>query len=469
MRSPWVLTGLIRSVSLWLVLLAASPALAYTPSSSQEVGLERTGPGTFSIDVEGADIRTVCRAISEFSGRNIVVAQQAKGTVTIALHNVPWREALRTILRSCGLDYMEEGGILRVDDAPKLATEQAERDAAWAKQMESAPLDTRIIKLNYANAAELSTALQAALTRRGTVLVEKRTNSLIVSDLTDNIDKVEKMAMELDSTTPEIEITAKLVDVDAEALRQLGIEWNVGGSPTADDGSDFFKNIPVPPGVRTLSPGNDGNQALGSTHKTGIADPATTVSYGIFKNWGSVEAQLQMLEQHRKANIISNPRICTVDNREAKILVGQKIPLIVQDVAGNPVSQLQTIGIQLKVTPHLTEDKKVIMDLHPEVSDLSTQSTVQGGVIINTSEADTRVMVDDGQTAVIGGLIRTNESQVRRGVPLLKDLPLLGMLFRSTNAVQQNRELIIFVTPKIVSGVASNQSNPGNQNENKQK
>jgi len=111
----------------------------------------------------------------------------------------------------------------------------------------------------------------------------------------------------------------------------------------------------------------------------------------------------------------------------------------------------------------------VIMDLHPEVSDLSTQSTVQGGVIINTSEADTRVMVDDGQTAVIGGLIRTNESQVRRGVPLLKDLPLLGMLFRSTNAVQQNRELIIFVTPKIVSGVASNQSTPGNQNENKQK
>ena len=470
MRSAWVLTGLTRSVSLWLVLLAASPALAYTPTAGQEVGLERTGPGTFSIDVEGADIRTVCRAISEFSGRNIVVAQQAKGTVTIALHNVPWREALRTILRSCGLDYMEEGGILRVDDAPKLATEQAERDAAWAKQMESAPLDTRIIKLNYANAAELSTALQAALTRRGTVLVEKRTNSLIVSDLTDNIDKVEKMAMELDSTTPEIEITAKLVDVDAEALHQLGVEWNAGVS---DGQSGFFTDPngdpagPLP--GKPLNKPSDPSQIGAVNHKTSIPDPATTFTYGLFKNWGTVEAQLQMLEQHRKANIISNPRICTVDNREAKILVGQKIPLIVQDVAGNPVSQLQTIGIQLKVTPHLTEDKKVIMDLHPEVSDLSTQSTVQGGVIINTSEADTRVMVDDGQTAVIGGLIRTNESQVRRGVPLLKDLPLLGMLFRSNSAVQQNRELIIFVTPKIVTGMASNQSNPGNQNENKQK
>jgi type II secretory pathway component GspD/PulD (secretin) len=192
-------------------------------------------------------------------------------------------------------------------------------------------------------------------------------------------------------------------------------------------------------------------------HNTPIGDPATRMTFGIFKDWASIEAQLQLLEQNRKANIISNPRITTVDNREAKIVVGQKIPLIVQDVAGNPVSQLQTIGIQLKVTPHLTQDKKIIMDLHPEVSDLSTQSTVQGGVIINTSEADTRVMVDDGQTAVIGGLIRTNESHVRRGFPILKDIPVVGYLFRSDTAVRQNRELVIFVTPRLVGSSANNQ------------
>ncbi len=190
-------------------------------------------------------------------------------------------------------------------------------------------------------------------------------------------------------------------------------------------------------------------------HSSPITKPATKVTYGIAKSWGFIEAQLSMLESNRKANIISNPRITTVDNREARILVGQKIPLIVQDVAGNPVSQLQTIGIQLRVTPHLTSDKKIIMDLHPEVSDLSTGSTVQGGVIINTSEADTRVMVDDGQTAVIGGLIRTNDTHERRGVPLLKDVPLLGMLFRSDNVTRQNRELIIFVTPRIVTSLAS--------------
>src|SRR5262249_58183953 len=132
---------------------------------------------------------------------------------------------------------------------------------------------------------------------------------------------------------------------------------------------------------------------------------------------------------NNRANRIGNPRIRTVDNREAKIVVGQKIPLIVQDVAGNPVSQLQTVGIQLKVTPHLTSEKKIIMDLHPEVSDLASGATVQGGLIINTSEAATRVMVDDGHTAVIGALIPTNHTPIHPPPPILKDIPLVGLLF----------------------------------------
>jgi type IV pilus assembly protein PilQ len=251
----------------------------------------------------------------------------------------------------------------------------------------------------------------------------------------------------LDSTTPQIEITAKLVDVDAEALRGLGIEWNVG-QPTPP--------LLIPGGPRApLNPNNDPQMGAQGNVNTPVPDPAVSVAYGIFKDWGSIEVQLTALEQNRKANIISNPRIITVDNREAKIVVGQKIPLIVQDIAGNAVSQLQTIGIQLKCTPHLTDDKKIILDLHPEVSDLSAQSTVQGGVIINTSEADTRVMVEDGQTAVIGGLIRTNDSKVRKGIPLLKDFPLIGFLFRSENMVRQNRELLIFVTPRLMPTLAS--------------
>lgn len=434
MATGKVLKGLLGVMAVLVCLQTGVARADDEARASAQVGLVRTGAGSFSIDVEGADIRTVVRAIAEFSGRNIVVGKDVKATVRVKLSNVGWQEALRTVLRSNGLDYTDEGGILRVDDAGKLQTEAVDREAARAKQMELVPLETRIVKLNYANASEMQSALQSSLSRRGSIQTEKRTNSLIVTDLSNNLDQLEQMALKLDSTTPQIEITAKLVDVDVNALRDIGVEWNVSG----------------------LNPNNDAAQTLGFEQTTGIADPAHTVSYGITKSWGVVEAQLEALELNRKANVISNPRVTTVDNREAKILVGQKIPLIVQDVAGNPVSQLQTIGIQLKVTPHLTQDKKIVMDLHPEVSDLATQSTVQGGVIINTSEADTRVMVDDGQTAVIGGLIRTNESTVRKGVPILMDMPLIGWAFREDSKARENRELIIFVTPRLLTTLASN-------------
>jgi type IV pilus assembly protein PilQ len=445
--------GLILATGVCLAVLLAHPAAAQESTAMKQVGMVRTGAGTFTMDVEGADIRTVLKAIAEFSGRNIVIGKDVKATVKVSLRNVGWQEALRQILRSNGLDYVDEGGILRVDEAGRLNSEAVEREAARAKQQELIALETSIIRLNYANANELGAALQSSITRRGQIQVDKRTNSLIVTDLPSNIETVTRMAQALDSTTPQIEITAKLVDVDVEALRGLGVNW---GNLRAESDVGFVDATGQPVPVAGFNPDNDPDQYLGPDVKAGIPNPVATLTYGVFnKPWGALEAQLQVLEQRRKANIISNPRVTTVDNREAKILVGQKIPLIVQDVAGNPVSQLQTIGIQLKVTPHLTQDKKIIMDLHPEVSDLSTQSTVQGGVIINTSEADTRVMVEDGQTAVIGGLIRTNESHVRRGVPLLKDIPLLGMLFRSDNVVKQNRELIIFVTPRIVSDIAS--------------
>jgi len=433
MRTGKVLTGLILIAGSGLAALVSVPVAAQEPSAMRQVGLVRTGEGTFSIDVDGADVRTVMRAISEFSGRNIVIDRDVKGAVRITLKNVGWENALRTILRSMSLEYVDEGGIIRVDEAARLQTEATEREAARARQMELIPLETRIIKVNYANAAELSSAIQASLSRRGVIQVEKRTNSLIISDLPNIVDRVEKMATELDSTTPQVEIIAKLVDVDTQSLRNLGVTWGVTGlQPAGDPDNTLDVNVVEPK-----------------------LPASATINYGLVKSWGAVSAELDMLELHNKANIISNPRITTVDNREAKILVGQKIPLIVQDVAGNPVSQLQTIGILLRVTPHLTSDKKIIMDLHPEVSDLASQSTVQGGVIINTSEADTRVMVDDGQTAVIGGLIRSNDSTVRQGVPFLKDVPIVVILFRSSNITRQNRELIIFVTPRLVSEMAT--------------
>jgi type IV pilus assembly protein PilQ len=274
----------------------------------------------------------------------------------------------------------------------------------------------------------MSKAVEKTLTKRGHIEVDKRTNALLVTDIDDRLSQAESMIRSLDTRTPQVEIVARLVDVDRSASRSLGIEWTLNNLDLGDAGAHEAVGV---------TPGN-------------VPSPAGTVKFGTVKGFGSIEATLTALETQNKANIISNPRITTVNNREASVVVGQQIPLIVQDFAGNAVTQLTTIGIKLSVTPHINVGNKITMDVHPEVSDLSSQATVQGGIIINTTMADTRVMVNDGETAVIGGLIRSNESDTYRGVPVLMDIPLLGNLFKSSTKVKQKRELLIFLTPKIL-------------------
>ncbi len=441
------------ATAVWALAAFVDPSLpsAFGPAIAHAAtpGVRGTGSGRMSIDVQGAEIRTVLRSIAEYSGRNIVAGKDVKGTVSVQLRDVPWRDALSAVLRTQGLDVVEEGAILRVDTADKLQSEVLARETNENRLQEVAPLETRVVKVSYAQADEIRAAVQSVLSKRGSVEVDKRTNTLVLTDLPGRLDSAAAMAKQLDTTAPQIEIMAKLVDIDLSALRSLGIKWGLSSLDinNVDNPTDFVPGDLDPPQV-----GVD----------AGSADAVGTISGVLRRPWGTLEATLDALESKRQVTIISNPRITTIDNRQATILVGQKIPLIVQDVAGNAVSQLQTIGIKMTVTPHLTADRKIVMDLRPEISDLSTQSTVQGGVIINTSEADTRVMVDDGQTAVIGGLIRTNEGEVRTGVPVLMNIPFIGGLFRNTSKVQQQRELVIFVRPKLVETFADATGDPLN-------
>jgi type IV pilus assembly protein PilQ len=439
----WALAALVDPSSRTGVTLV-TPAFAQARSAQTQMGIKGTGGGRMSIDVQGAEIRTVLRSISEFSGRNVVVGKEVKGQVSIQLHDVPWKEALTAVCRTMNLDFVEEGSIIRVDQAEKLQAEVLAREQNEARRIEVQPLVTRSYKLNYAPANDMQKALANVMSKRGSVDYDARTNTLILTDIESWLGDAEAMARTLDTKNPQIEIVAKLVDIDVSALRQLGIRWGIRNLDI-----DNFTNPSSD--VDPNSWATDGNQI-------GVDSPSDsrvgTIGGVLTRPWGTVEFLLEQLESKRQAQIISNPRITTLDNREAKILVGQKIPLITQDVAGNALTSLQTIGIQLKVTPHLTDDKRILMDLHPEVSDLSTQSTVQGGVIINTSEADTRVMVENGQTAVIGGLIRQNEGTVVTGVPILMDIPVLGGLFRNKSIVKQQRELVIFITPRLVESFA---------------
>jgi type IV pilus secretin PilQ/predicted competence protein len=269
------------------------------------------------------------------------------------------------------------------------------------------------------------------LSKRGSAEVDARTNSILITDIAERIDQIRSMVHDLDTETPQVEIIAKLVDVDVTAARLLGISWNI-------------ENLH-----------SDKERISGSiSHKTPLTGATTEMKLGMIRSFGNIDATIQALENKNKATLLSNPSITTVNNRKARILVGKEIPLIVLDQSGNPITELKKVGITLEVTPYINADGRVTMDLHPEVSDLSSQSTVQGGIVFTTTEADTRVMVSDGETAVIGGLISQTETRFEQGVPILKSVPILGHLFRTSDVRKENRELMIFVTPRIVHGSA---------------
>jgi len=429
--------GRIRTLTLtWLIAGLACAAMAQVPmttgdATATDVVIDSIvdAGARVSLDVQDAEIGTVLRSLASFSGTNIVASPRVVGKVTVKLDQVPWREALTVILRSQSFDFVEEHGIIRVDTAEDLRAETVATRMA-AKQVDDlAKLELGVAPLDFANAEEVKDSLEDMLTQRGSIDVDVRTNSLLINDIPERVGLIKQMAAQLDSETPQVEINARLVDLDVRATRELGISWGV--------------NSFQPDGTNIIGQGAINNQ---------LQDPTGQFRVGMVKSWGELSAQLDALENDNKAELISNPVITTTDNREASILVGQKIPLIVADEAGNAMTQLTTIGILLKVTPHINSPDLITLDVHNEVSDLSSQATVQGGVIINTSESDTRVMVRNGETAIIAGLIRSVESKLRSGIPVLQDIPLLGALFRHETNTRNSRELVIFVTPRIVTG-----------------
>lgn len=414
-----------KGLALALVIVGTS---VWGPSTSfavrQEIDTE--GMASINIDVQGANTASVLRMFSEFSGVNIIAGPEVDGKITAKIEGVPWLVALDTLLRTNGYGWERMGDIIRVTTLEKVANERLNEEVVERKREDFLPLTTDMIRVSYAKADEMKEPLKILLTPRGKIETDERTNTLIVTDIASRLGQVREMAKILDFKTPQVEINAKLVDVDSRSLRDLGIEWGLTGLNKGDASVDYDVSAP-------------------------LASTVGTVTLGVSGTDADLDATIEMLERQDRAEIISNPRITTADNKEAKILVGKKIPLVVADESGNAITELTTIGIKLVVIPHINQDGRITLDLHPEVSDLSAQATVQGGIVIVTSEAETRVIVQDGQTAVIGGLIRTNESTVETGIPVLMDIPIVGHIFKSSNKVQEERELLIFVTPKIIA------------------
>jgi type IV pilus assembly protein PilQ len=403
----------MRISTAWLILLVAGfiPMMA-----SAQVAPYKGDSGRISMNVEEADIRVVLRSISEFSGMNIVAGSEVKGPVTVLLHDVPWRQALESILRMNDFVSIEENGVIRV--ATHKDTEQAAKTQA---------LQTQIYEIKYARAETLQNVIGKLLTDRGKAQADVRANALVISDIPRVVASMDSVIAELDRPTAQVLIESKIVEVDASASRELGVDWNVGnlGNPLA-------------------------NTHAGADVNLGVRNPAGSFTFGRLENGVAVEASLHALEETKKANVLSQPSVLINDNEEAVVLSGKRIPINVLDKAGNLVTQFYDVAVKLTVTPHINPKNEVLMSLKPEVSELSGEATVSGGVIILTSEVNTTLLVKDGETVVIGGVIRSKDGLLERQIPLLHAIPLFGRLFSYSAKTLDKTEILVFVTPHVI-------------------
>ena len=373
-------------------------------------------PGLISLDLEDADIQTILRAMAHYGSKNIVAGEEVKGTITIKLTNVSWKQAFDVIVKTAGFSYREEENIIRVSPG---TTFDKERESDELAQ----PSIHRVYKLSFANPGEVEKTVSEMLSNKGTVKKDERTNSLIVTDIKSRHDDVSELIKILDAPNPQVDIEVKVVDLDYEFSRELGITWMVTN-------------------LRSRRYNVEGSVEAAPYEGTiGYLD----LNIGTVRNFAKLSALFSISESEGKAKIIANPRITALNNREAEILGGKKFPVNVFDEAGNVVTKYFEVGTKLRVTPHINSNDEITMDIDAELSNVDPTT-----LIITTTEAATRQLVKDGETVVLGGFIWEETLQSEQGIPFLRSIPILGLLFKKTGTKVTKREVLIFLTPHII-------------------
>jgi type IV pilus assembly protein PilQ len=420
-----------------------------------------------TVTYDSASIADVMAGFAAFSGRSVIIGKEVAGYVTAEIRNQPWDVAFRSILESQGLSAVEESsGIIRVDSRAVLAA----RDSIE-------PLRTKLIRVDYARASALIPAVEAVLTARGKVVADTGTNSLIITDVESRIDDDSVFVSRLDIRTPQVSIHAKLIFVDRTDIENLGVRYDLGTS------SQFFNRLiqrTDPSSVTLVDLDGDGTNEtpvfttypqetniidLGGNSLSGIGNaeaiipsPALQLVFSTAMGGFSLSTFVEALQQIELADLQAEPLITTSDNTEAEILVGEKTPIRQIDVssqsgagAGAPraTTEIVPTGINLRVTPHVTSGRQILMRIHAENSSIRA-APADVGFTFQTQEADNQILVNDGETAVIGGLTVTEVTVAKTGIPFLVDLPIIGKIFGFTSRREQRRDLLILVTPHII-------------------
>lgn len=406
-----------------LIALTAILVLSTAPPAPAENSPTRVAARRISVDFHDADIRTVLLAFSEFSGVSIIASMNVSGKVTARITDQPWDKALYSLLRNNGLDVREDDGILNVDTI---------ENSRNTEQLED--LISRIFRLNFQRSSEIAATVSALLSERGKLQPDPGSNSLLVIDIPDRIEKIREVLAELDSETRQVEISVQLSFINKRTLRELGIDWKTGN---------------------LTNPLTDTRFDVGVTGGARVADPHATLSFGTIRKGMNFSAVLNALESMNKARTIAKPVITTLNNLEARVLVGERTPLRVVDYgavgpeASGPraTTQMVETGVKLQVLPQITENNKVLVQI---LAENSTAESGPDGVFFKTQEASTRLMLDDGATGVIAGLTVTSETKVKTGVPGISKVPILGRLFSYDKDVSEEEELVIIISANII-------------------
>ncbi len=427
-----------------------------------------------TLNFQDIETRAVLQLLADTSGQNIVISDSVTGNVSLRLQNVPWDQALDIVLRTKGLDMRQEGNVILVAPAEEIAAREKQQLEARKEIQELAPLRTEYLQVNYAKAGDLAQLIKSSgggslLSERGSVAIDERTNTLLLQDTSDRLADIRRLVSTLDIPVRQVLIEARIVIVNDDFTRDLGVRFgaHVVGNYGSSNGLAFLGNAGLdeeagesgPVIAPSLPSGSRGQLVQTPTANDRymvnlpVANPAGRLALTLIDSDYVVDLELSAAQAEGRGEIISSPRVITSNQREASIEQGVEIPYQESASSGATTTQFKKAVLSLRVTPQITPDDRVILDLtvaKDSVGQLVSSAT--GGFVpsIDTREIVTQVLVNDGQTVVLGGILETERRDAENKVPLLGDIPLLGYLFKQTSKTDNKDELLIFVTPKIL-------------------
>ena len=416
-----------------------------------------------SLNFQNIEVRAVLQLLADFTGKNLVASDTVSGNLTLRLKNVPWDQALDIILRSKGLAKRETGNVIMVAPSEEIAAREKLELEAQQQITELAPLRTEFVQVNYAKAADIANLLKAQenslLSLRGSVTVDERTNTLLVRDTADNLGGVRLLVTKLDIPVRQVLIESRIVVADDNFNRDLGVRFGFSRRDNTDNEDTSFLIGGGIAGDVDFT-GDGGNTTFNTQNRENyivdlpLADPSGALKLAIFNipNF-LLQLELQALQTEGRGEVLANPRVVTSNQKEAVIEQGTEIPFQEASSSGATTTSFKPAVLSLRVTPQITPDDRIIMDL--SVSQDTVGQEFSGIPSIQTRALTTQVLVDNGDTVVLGGVFEQTKRKDLERVPFFSDLPVVGPLFRNETNRDQKTELLIFVTPKIIKETLS--------------